>query len=159
MSLGDWHEFCDHVTSAKHMKPSQANKANRGQQSYTSNHGSKSYAQSRHEEWNDGKGAYPDLVEQFRTKHIYKKGDNKGQWKNKTAKSQYLKKHLVTASYINDTMCKLHDAAKDSGITILGEMGLDPGIDREAFDDKGNLTFDAIVKQNESSRKIVYSQH
>ncbi|GJY11484.1 hypothetical protein Tco_0379669 [Tanacetum coccineum] len=41
-----------------------------------------------------------------------------------------LKKHLVTASYINDTMCKLHDATKDSGITILGEMGLDPGIDR-----------------------------
>ncbi|GJW49376.1 alpha-aminoadipic semialdehyde synthase, partial [Tanacetum coccineum] len=40
-----------------------------------------------------------------------------------------LKKHLVTASYINDTMCKLHDAAKDSGVTILGEMGLDPGID------------------------------
>ncbi|MFS7991073.1 putative SKI-interacting protein, SKIP [Helianthus anomalus] len=26
-------------------------------------------------------------------------------------------------------------------------------------DDKGNLTFDAIVKQNENSRKIVYSQH
>ncbi|XP_076945258.1 alpha-aminoadipic semialdehyde synthase-like [Bidens hawaiensis] len=40
-----------------------------------------------------------------------------------------LKKHLVTASYINDSMFKLHDAAKDCGITILGEMGLDPGID------------------------------
>nr|GFC72360.1 alpha-aminoadipic semialdehyde synthase [Tanacetum cinerariifolium] len=40
-----------------------------------------------------------------------------------------LKIHRVTASYINDTMCKLHDAAKDSGITILGEMGLDPRID------------------------------
>ncbi|KAI7745741.1 hypothetical protein M8C21_017549, partial [Ambrosia artemisiifolia] len=26
-------------------------------------------------------------------------------------------------------------------------------------DDKGNLTFDAIVKQNENSKKIVYSQH
>ncbi|KAI3754136.1 hypothetical protein L1987_53914 [Smallanthus sonchifolius] len=40
-----------------------------------------------------------------------------------------LKKHLVTASYINDSMCKLHDAAEGCGITILGEMGLDPGID------------------------------
>ncbi|KAI3714455.1 hypothetical protein L6452_21409 [Arctium lappa] len=40
-----------------------------------------------------------------------------------------LRKHLVTASYINDTMSKLHEAAKDCGITILGEMGLDPGID------------------------------
>nr|GEW14706.1 alpha-aminoadipic semialdehyde synthase isoform X1 [Tanacetum cinerariifolium] len=36
----------------------------------------------------------------------------------------------LAASYINDTMCKLHDVAKDSGITILGEMGLDPRIDR-----------------------------
>nr|XP_043627742.1 alpha-aminoadipic semialdehyde synthase [Erigeron canadensis]XP_043627743.1 alpha-aminoadipic semialdehyde synthase [Erigeron canadensis] len=40
-----------------------------------------------------------------------------------------LKKHLVTASYVNDSMFKLHDAAKGRGITILGEMGLDPGID------------------------------
>lgn len=40
-----------------------------------------------------------------------------------------LKKHLVTASYINDSIHKLHEAAKDCGITILGEMGLDPGID------------------------------
>ena len=50
MSLADWHEFCDHVTSAKHLKRSKANKANRGKQVYTSNHGSKSYAQSRHED-------------------------------------------------------------------------------------------------------------
>ncbi|KVH94061.1 LOR/SDH bifunctional enzyme, conserved domain-containing protein, partial [Cynara cardunculus var. scolymus] len=40
-----------------------------------------------------------------------------------------LKKHLVTASYIDDTMSKLHEATKDCSITILGEMGLDPGID------------------------------
>ncbi|KAL8226221.1 hypothetical protein R6Q57_018778, partial [Mikania cordata] len=40
-----------------------------------------------------------------------------------------LKKNLVTASYINDSLFKLHDAAKGCGITILGEMGLDPGID------------------------------
>uniref|UniRef100_A0A7N0T431 Saccharopine dehydrogenase n=1 Tax=Kalanchoe fedtschenkoi TaxID=63787 RepID=A0A7N0T431_KALFE len=40
-----------------------------------------------------------------------------------------LKKHLVTASYVDDSMSKLDGKAKVSGITILGEMGLDPGID------------------------------
>ncbi|CAL0306925.1 unnamed protein product [Lupinus luteus] len=40
-----------------------------------------------------------------------------------------LKKHLVTASYIDSSMSMLDDSAKDAGITILGEMGLDPGID------------------------------
>ncbi|KAA8534721.1 hypothetical protein F0562_029837 [Nyssa sinensis] len=40
-----------------------------------------------------------------------------------------LKKHLITTSYVDDTMSKLDEAAKSAGITILGEMGLDPGID------------------------------
>ncbi|KAK4370156.1 hypothetical protein RND71_009631 [Anisodus tanguticus] len=40
-----------------------------------------------------------------------------------------LKKHLVTASYVDDSMFKLDQDAKSAGITILGEMGLDPGID------------------------------
>ncbi|KAG7540562.1 Alanine dehydrogenase/pyridine nucleotide transhydrogenase N-terminal [Arabidopsis thaliana x Arabidopsis arenosa] len=40
-----------------------------------------------------------------------------------------LKKHLVTASYVDDETSMLHDKAKIAGITILGEMGLDPGID------------------------------
>lgn len=39
-----------------------------------------------------------------------------------------LKRHLVTASYIDDSMSKLDEKAKGAGITILGEMGLDPGI-------------------------------
>lgn len=39
-----------------------------------------------------------------------------------------LKKHLVTASYVDESMLKLDEAAKSAGITILGEMGLDPGI-------------------------------
>lgn len=39
-----------------------------------------------------------------------------------------LKKNLVTASYVDDSMSKLDQKAKDAGITILGEMGLDPGI-------------------------------
>ncbi|XP_027333102.1 alpha-aminoadipic semialdehyde synthase isoform X2 [Abrus precatorius] len=40
-----------------------------------------------------------------------------------------LKKHLVTASYVDNSLSMLDDKAKDAGITILGEMGLDPGID------------------------------
>eukprot|EP00258_Populus_trichocarpa_P018351 XP_006381529.2 alpha-aminoadipic semialdehyde synthase [Populus trichocarpa] len=40
-----------------------------------------------------------------------------------------LKKHLVTASYVDDSMSFLHEEAKAADITILGEMGLDPGID------------------------------
>lgn len=39
-----------------------------------------------------------------------------------------LKKHLVTASYVDSSMSLLDDKAKDAGITILGEIGLDPGI-------------------------------
>ncbi|XP_041004799.1 alpha-aminoadipic semialdehyde synthase isoform X1 [Juglans microcarpa x Juglans regia] len=40
-----------------------------------------------------------------------------------------LKKHLVTASYVDASMSMLEEKAKSAGITILGEMGLDPGID------------------------------
>ncbi|XP_031489851.1 alpha-aminoadipic semialdehyde synthase isoform X4 [Nymphaea colorata] len=40
-----------------------------------------------------------------------------------------LKKHLVTASYVSDSISQLDGAAKSAGITILCEMGLDPGID------------------------------
>lgn len=39
-----------------------------------------------------------------------------------------LKKHLVTASYVDESMSMLDQKAKSAGITILGEMGLDPGI-------------------------------
>eukprot|EP00249_Psilotum_nudum_P019538 c27304_g1_i1 orf=257-3433(+) len=37
--------------------------------------------------------------------------------------------HLVTASYVTQEMSALDDKAKSAGITILCEMGLDPGID------------------------------
>ncbi|KAM3741687.1 hypothetical protein ACB098_07G015600 [Castanea mollissima] len=40
-----------------------------------------------------------------------------------------LKKHLVTASYVDESMSMLNEKAKSAGVTILGEMGLDPGID------------------------------
>lgn len=43
-----------------------------------------------------------------------------------------LKKDMVTASYVSPAMKNLNDAAKQAGITILNEMGLDPGLDHLA---------------------------
>ncbi|XP_055298286.1 alpha-aminoadipic semialdehyde synthase, mitochondrial isoform X4 [Sitodiplosis mosellana] len=40
-----------------------------------------------------------------------------------------VKTHMVTASYITDHVRSLHQAAKDAGVTLLNEVGLDPGID------------------------------
>lgn len=39
------------------------------------------------------------------------------------------KKNMVTTSYVSDAMRALDDQAKDAGIIILNESGLDPGID------------------------------
>ncbi|KAJ2874369.1 hypothetical protein FB639_004109, partial [Coemansia asiatica] len=38
-------------------------------------------------------------------------------------------KHMVTASYLSPEMQKLDKLAKDSSVTIINEIGLDPGID------------------------------
>ena len=39
------------------------------------------------------------------------------------------KKHMVTASYVSDEMRQLSAEAIEAGVTILNEMGVDPGID------------------------------
>jgi len=41
-------------------------------------------------------------------------------------------KHLVTASYISPDMAALDQAAKENDVLLLGECGLDPGIDSMA---------------------------
>jgi alpha-aminoadipic semialdehyde synthase len=41
-------------------------------------------------------------------------------------------KDLVTASYVSPAMQSLHAPAKQAGISILNEMGLDPGLDHMA---------------------------
>ncbi|KAJ2156250.1 hypothetical protein GGF46_005312 [Coemansia sp. RSA 552] len=38
-------------------------------------------------------------------------------------------KHMVTASYISEDMSRLDQQAKDASVTVLNEIGLDPGID------------------------------
>ncbi|XP_058449645.1 alpha-aminoadipic semialdehyde synthase, mitochondrial isoform X2 [Malaya genurostris] len=39
------------------------------------------------------------------------------------------KTHLVTASYLNDEIQNLDESAKEAGVTLMNEVGLDPGID------------------------------
>ena len=39
------------------------------------------------------------------------------------------KKHMVTASYISKEMQSLDEAAKENGVIIINEIGVDPGID------------------------------
>lgn len=39
------------------------------------------------------------------------------------------KKSLLTASYVSEEIQKMHDVAKEEGVMILMEAGLDPGID------------------------------
>ncbi len=38
-------------------------------------------------------------------------------------------KHMLTASYVSDTMKSLHVEAQQKGIALLNEVGVDPGID------------------------------
>ena len=39
------------------------------------------------------------------------------------------RKHMVTTSYISPAMQELHDSAQAAGVTVLNEIGVDPGID------------------------------
>ncbi|MFP4548607.1 MAG: saccharopine dehydrogenase C-terminal domain-containing protein [Fidelibacterota bacterium] len=39
------------------------------------------------------------------------------------------KKNMVTASYVSDKMREMDEAAKNAGVIILNEIGVDPGID------------------------------
>ncbi|GJT31322.1 formin-like protein 18 [Tanacetum coccineum] len=84
VELDHWHKYCDMVTSEKWKKRSNANKSNRAKQVYSSNHGTKSYAQSRFEEYNEETGTFPDLVEQFKKKHT-----KAGKWNSPVAKTKY----------------------------------------------------------------------
>lgn len=37
--------------------------------------------------------------------------------------------NMITASYLSPDMKALHNDAKNAGVTIVNEVGLDPGID------------------------------
>ena len=38
------------------------------------------------------------------------------------------KKNVVTTSYVSPAMLELNDQVKEAGITVMNEIGLDPGI-------------------------------
>ena len=51
------------------------------------------------------------------------------------------KTDMVTASYCTDAMRELHKEAMEAGVTVVNEVGADPGIDHllamECFDEVG----------------------
>ncbi|XP_076468857.1 alpha-aminoadipic semialdehyde synthase, mitochondrial-like isoform X2 [Babylonia areolata] len=51
--------------------------------------------------------------------------------------------HMVTASYVSPRMAELHKSAEEKGVTILNEVGVDPGIDHmlamQCFDEVKQL--------------------
>ncbi|GKB05921.1 LOR/SDH bifunctional enzyme, conserved domain-containing protein, partial [Tanacetum coccineum] len=66
----EWRKLSDHFTSENHLKRSRSSKVNRSKQLYSSNQGTKSYAQSRYEEFNEETGVFPDFIDHFRAKHM-----------------------------------------------------------------------------------------
>ncbi|GJV73632.1 hypothetical protein Tco_1493627 [Tanacetum coccineum] len=69
-----------------HLKYSRSSKVNRSKKLYSSNQETKSYAQSRYEEFNEETGEFPDLIDQFRAKHI-----KRGKWNSLVAEERYNK--------------------------------------------------------------------
>ncbi|KAF4622050.1 hypothetical protein D9613_009131 [Agrocybe pediades] len=62
------------------------------------------------------------------------------------------KKHLVTASYTSKQMQELDPEAKSSGVLLLNEIGLDPGIDHcSAMDMIHSLTKDGKIIESFTS--------
>jgi len=60
------------------------------------------------------------------------------------------KKHVVTTSYVSDAMKALEQEAVDAGITVLNEIGLDPGIDHLYAVDM----IDRVHKEGGKARKF-----
>lgn len=65
------------------------------------------------------------------------------------------RRHLVTASYVSPAMRALDQAAKDNGVILLNEVGLDPGIDHmlimNSIDDihaRGGVVSDMVRLQS-----------
>ncbi|GJW33307.1 hypothetical protein Tco_0053339 [Tanacetum coccineum] len=84
VKIDEWRKLCDHFTSEKHLKRSRSSKVNRSKQLYSSNQGTKSYAQSRYEEFNEETNEFPDLIDHFRAKHM-KGGNGRTQWPKRDA--------------------------------------------------------------------------
>ncbi|KAF6836297.1 saccharopine dehydrogenase [Colletotrichum plurivorum] len=58
------------------------------------------------------------------------------------------KKHVVTTSYVSPAMMELDQQAKEAGITVMNEIGLDPGLDHL-------YAVDVIEKVHAAGGKII----
>jgi Saccharopine dehydrogenase NADP binding domain len=56
------------------------------------------------------------------------------------------KKNVVTISYISPAMMELDEQCKDAGITILNEVGLDPGVSNSAHPNIACLGLYRVLK-------------
>ncbi|GJT19598.1 DNA helicase [Tanacetum coccineum] len=105
-SLSEWHELCDHFTSEKHLAHSAKNKANRAKLPQCSTQGSKSYAASRHEEW-ETNGVFPDLIELYKKTH-----QKEGKWAKDVFEARYNSKsaafHTTTHYYMINASSKVY---------------------------------------------------
>lgn len=68
-----------------------------------------------------------------------------------------LRRHLVTASYVDNSMSVLDAKARSVGITILGEMGLDPGIGNATSEYMNDTLQDPFLFDIVSSSVCCYS--
>lgn len=60
------------------------------------------------------------------------------------------KTHVVTTSYISPAMRALEKAAKEAGIVVMNEIGLDPGIDHL-------YAIKTIDEVHEKGGKVIFS--
>jgi hypothetical protein len=56
------------------------------------------------------------------------------------------KKNVVTTSYVSPAMMELDEQCKDVGITILNEVGLDPGVSNSPHPNIAYLDFYKVPK-------------
>jgi len=56
------------------------------------------------------------------------------------------KKNVVTTSYVSPAMMELDEQCKDAGITILNEVGLDPGVSNSAHPNIACLGLYRVLK-------------
>merc|ERR1711939_841076 len=70
------------------------------------------------------------------------------------------KKHVVTTSYVSPAMLELDAKAKEAGITVMNEIGLDPGIDHlqghrgeEPPYGRSQLGWDLLRREDHSPRQ------
>jgi saccharopine dehydrogenase-like NADP-dependent oxidoreductase len=58
------------------------------------------------------------------------------------------KKHMITSSYVSDTLKSLHQQVKDNKLIFMNEIGLDPGIDHL-------ITYKVLIEARKRGDKVL----